>query len=1409
MSDLLNTKPLDEIIVGRVEPRIYAFLTTSVPRYLKVGDTYRPVPVRIAEWQRHFKIDDKHDVWDWPAVLSGNVFFRDYSVHQFLLNSKGFARLDRKALDAIRKGRDLYFSNEFFLDAKVSHVEEALKDIQEDHGKSTGKYSFYSVEAIGKDQDDEPGQEPVDLILRPNQEDAINRFKEAVDEGRTNLLMYAVMRFGKTVAALKCALEMKAEFVVVVSGKADVAREWKNTVLGFNDFKDTYVFLCRKDLEAKYTRVTEELNAGHGVVLFATLQDLQGDAVKPRHKQIFANTIDLLIVDETHFAARADEYGKALRVPKKYSNADASEETSEADASEAVKALNAKVRLHLSGTPYKILMGSEFQPKDIVSFCQFTDIIKEQRQWDAEHLFKNKVDKGGNEIKDESGQPIPYEEWDNPYYGFPQMVRFAFNLNESARKKLEELEAAGVTSKLGELFRPMSMELDTSAKKLHRKFVHEKEVVDLLRAIGGASDEPGILPFLKYEKIEQGQMCHHIVCVLPYCASCDALEALLDGRNRKYKGTFGKLGEYKVINISGKEVKNGFVKIADVVRTISECESKGIKTITLTVNRMLTGSTVPEWDTMLFLKDTSAPQEYDQAIFRLQSSFIRPMTDKQGRKIKFNMKPQTLLVDFDPDRMFRLQEARAQYYNLNTEKNGNRELENRVVRELEVSPIILFNKDKIHRVQASDVMAAISQYSSTRGVAEEVEEIPVDRSIHDDPTLGKFIDGLPELGSKEGLTIVPHTGDETDADTGTAEAGAGENEGNSDGSELADSATGDSEEQKKRDRRIKTLHSLIVFYSFLVPERVHSLDEILQVIDKTENNKRIARHLGLWKGLLERYRNKVGWQTLQKLDYKIQNLDRLANETQNIDIGKEYNGTPEVVKKAIVAMRKFGRLGESKIVTPPNIAYDMVKQIPAAELKNLIESGEKILDPASKMGEFAIAVVRRCAEPDINLKPEALKDAILAIPMCGVTYEFTRKVYELLGLDVKCIALPEDMTSYDLRDEFLRVKKADGETLAYARIKSLLTQNKDFNKISITDKVLGKAKTMCKKIGLMISNPPYQEKGASGGTNDAPIYQDFSLMGARVTERYSSYIIRANWFTGGRENLLGEFRKEMLGCGQIRSLRAYASGNDAFPGDVEIKAGVCYYLRDSKSNGTCDYALYQGGKEIPVPNRDLGEADIFIRDPKLAEVVKKVLNKSRELGQEHFVSEILSGDTPFGIPTNPAESKKTPFPVSEKREGAFTIRLDLLGEKQKRIIAYVRRSDIKKNAMDIDANKVFIPKAGGSGNDPLVLSPAIVAPKGSVCSQTFIYAKFNSAAEAKNFNRYLQTRFLRMLVSARKNTQDALSKVYAFVPLQDFTASSDIDWSRPIPEIDAQLYDKYGLTEAEQKFIESMIKPME
>ena len=147
---------------------------------------------------------------------------------------------------------------------------------------------------------------------------------------------------------------------------------------------------------------------------------------------------------------------------------------------------------------------------------------------------------------------------------------------------------------------------------------------------------------------------------------------------------------------------------------------------------------------------------------------------------------------------------------------------------------------------------------------------------------------------------------------------------------------------------------------------------------------------------------------------------------------------------------------------------------------------------------------------------------------------------------------------------------------------------------------------------------------------------------------------------------------------------------------------------------------------------------------------------------------------------------------------------------RKRSTAYIKGKDIVKNAADVKFDKVFIPGAYGAGEGypHQILGEPEVAPKKSACSQTYLYAKFASHREAVNFASYLKTRFCRILVSAIKITQHSQDRVFRFVPLQDFTASSDIDWSKPISEIDKQLYAKYGITDY-QTFIESMIKPME
>ena len=196
-----------------------------------------------------------------------------------------------------------------------------------------------------------------------------------------------------------------------------------------------------------------------------------------------------------------------------------------------------------------------------------------------------------------------------------------------------------------------------------------------------------------------------MVFVLPLCASCDAMEALLKNDNNHLKN----LSKYEVVNIAGLE--NRFGSPDRIAEHIASCEKKNQKTITLTVNRMLTGSTVKEWDTMVFLKETSSPQEYDQAIFRIQNPYISTYVNTEGDSIKVDNKPQTLLVDFSPNRMFVLQEKKSKIYTYNNNLNGNENVEERVKRELQISPIIIVDKGKMHEVEASKVMDEVRKYN--------------------------------------------------------------------------------------------------------------------------------------------------------------------------------------------------------------------------------------------------------------------------------------------------------------------------------------------------------------------------------------------------------------------------------------------------------------------------------------------------------------------------------------------------------------------------------------------------------------------------------------------------------------------------------------------------------------------------
>ncbi len=129
---------LDSLITGRVEPHIYAFTTNTIPNYLKVGDTYRPVSKRLDEWKEYFPNLEKK--FEGSAKITDDVYFRDFAVHSFLESEKCRVRLEPADLSG-----DVYFSREFFRDATVGDVEEAIVDINEEFHTKSGRYHYYDA----------------------------------------------------------------------------------------------------------------------------------------------------------------------------------------------------------------------------------------------------------------------------------------------------------------------------------------------------------------------------------------------------------------------------------------------------------------------------------------------------------------------------------------------------------------------------------------------------------------------------------------------------------------------------------------------------------------------------------------------------------------------------------------------------------------------------------------------------------------------------------------------------------------------------------------------------------------------------------------------------------------------------------------------------------------------------------------------------------------------------------------------------------------------------------------------------------------------------------------------------------------------------------------------------------------
>lgn len=338
-----------------------------------------------------------------------------------------------------------------------------------------------------------------------------------------------------------------------------------------------------------------------------------------------------------------------------------------------------------------------------------------------------------------------------------------------------------------------------------------------------------------------------------------------------------------------------------------------------------------------------------------------------------------------------------------------------------------------------------------------------------------------------------------------------------------------------------------------------------------------------------------------------------------------------------------------------------------------------------------------------------------------------------------------------------------------------------------------------KKFYAVVGNPPYQEE-VEGNQRSNPIYHVFMDESYKVAEKAELITPARFLFNAGQTPK--EWNKRMLSDEHLRVLKYQPDSSTVFP-NQEIKGGVAITYRDIAT------------KYDPI--------DVFIPFEKLKGLLGKVMTGGDSLAGQ------VTGAVPYRF-TDKVRQKYPQFiPFIEPSFDLRTNILDKLKGKlffkdkpqnSEEFVAIFGRVDRRRDYLWIDRSlievpsnfcgyKVLLPKASGNGDFGEAFGELFVAAKGVGHTQTFIsIGNFGTEEEANNLIKYLKTKFLRTLSSVYKVTQDITPRVFQLVPLQDFTPSSDIDWSQSVSDIDQQLYRKYGLDTDEIEFIESHVKEM-
>ncbi|MCC8037406.1 MAG: Eco57I restriction-modification methylase domain-containing protein [Bacteroidales bacterium] len=1274
------------------------------------------------------------------------MVFNDKRVHA-VLEASGYSKVEFPGLDS--QPQEWYYVDLETAKLAIQAVKEERQSLNpEDHKKIT------------------PVTKPK-ITFRDEQHDAISRTLNRFQHPG-KMLWHAKMRFGKTLCTLEVLRKMAPKRALIITHRPAVRDGW------FKDFDLLpfeanwyYSFHNKEDgknfdpTRVKPIATAEEMaqKSDAHYIYFASIQDLRGSwdakGTFKKNKEVFTTPWDILIVDEAHEGTRTALGQQVIR---------------------SIQSANPQIRtLYLSGTPYNML--ADFSEDEIYSW---TYEMEQQAKADWEHNHPTEP---------------------NPYADLPRLEVHTYKLDEFADYQPDQNNDY---FNFAEFFR---VEDD--------QFVHEKDVRRFLDLLCDESKPETCYP---YSNDAFRYSLSHTLWVVPGVKAAAALSKMIQSHPT--------LKQYTVVNVAGEgdelaqddiDAKKQDKLEKDALRKVQTAIANNPKTITLSCGRLTTGVSIPEWSGVFMLSggEKISAAFYLQTIFRAQTATRRNVMPKKAVCYAFDFAPDRILMVIND--MVHHQSHPSQVADIDGIPMTQVSAEKAYKDVLRFYAIIAHEGSRERNYDTVTLMQSIgraySDHVIRRGFRDKRMFVDLgtltekQRKAIQDVGLkmqkaGHVLDDPSGSGTITLSSTFPK--DKPNPGKGTGKPGNGKQTPSTSkkGSKKSDPAR----QALAVLTNIYVRMPMLVFGADIPPDEDITLHRLLEIVDDE------SLEVFMPKG--------VGRKELESLlDAGVLNEEIFSSAAKMVrdrTIAADSLSVTERTKAIAEMIANFRFPDKETVLTPWRVVnmhladtiggYDFfdsaTHRVHLEEPQLVNQEGVtddwlntpdlKVLEINSKSGLYPLwityTIFRQRKQSSLfpSDTPEEEQALWREVVGCNV-YVLCKS--EMAAMITRRVLLGYQGGAHHVRSWYATKDLIEDVKKNPSHVVTCLRGGYNFWDINPTDMKTQEKKDL--KFKAIVGNPPYQVMDGGTDRGAVPVYQHFVDLARSLSPTYVSMIMPARWYAGGRG--LDDFRSSMMQDTHLRKLADYELSKDLFPA-VDIAGGLCVFLWNNDYKGPCTI-INNVALKNKEESRYLNEFGVLIRSNAAIPILRKILDH-----EPKFLNELVLPINPFGF--------RTYFRGSENGD----VRI-LTSQGWSKI----NRSEIKKGNDLVDSYKIiigrFVPSNGEMSVKPgegyrVITEPKILVP-GEINTETYIdTAAFETENEANNYKKYLRTKFARYLLRQGVTSVNVTKECFAFVPMQDFASNEEIDWKKEVDGIDRQLYDKYGLSDEEVDFIESMIKPM-